>query len=141
MFALSKTPGDTAIGTVLGVRLGLLPAGQDDAGMANTIGRLLRDTGVAPGDIGWWSTASASEPCATEITAVERALGEVPSILPSVADRFGHAGGASVSLQLAACLALAPEGIGLLTGADAEGQFGCALLRCGQPMAVWGHAQ
>jgi 3-oxoacyl-[acyl-carrier-protein] synthase II len=135
MFALSKTPGEAAIGMVLGIRLGLLPAGQDGAGMASAIGRLLRDTGVAPQDIGWWSTASAGDPGATEAAAVERALGEAPQVLPRVADRFGHAGGASVALQLAACLALAPEGIGLVTGADAQGQFGCALLRCGQPIA------
>jgi hypothetical protein len=46
-----------------------------------------------------------------------------------VAERFGHAGGASVALQVAACLALAPAGIGLVTASDAGGQFGCALLR------------
>jgi 3-oxoacyl-[acyl-carrier-protein] synthase II len=132
MFALSTTPSETDIGSLLGVRLGLLPEGPAVPGMAAAIGRLLRDAGVAPEDIGWWSTASPGRLGGTEADAVEHALGEVPPALPCVAARFGHAGGASVALQLAACLALAPEGIGLVTGADASGQFGCALLQCRQ---------
>jgi 3-oxoacyl-[acyl-carrier-protein] synthase II len=128
MFALSATPCDSAIATLLGVRLGLLPAGADVPGMAGGIGRLLRDTDVAPAHIAWWSTASAGLPGDTEAEAVEHALGDVLR-LPCVADRFGHAGGASVALQIAACLALAPDGIGLVTASDASGQFGCALLR------------
>jgi 3-oxoacyl-[acyl-carrier-protein] synthase II len=129
MFALSATPSETDIGSLLGVRLGLLQEGPAVPGMAGAIGRLLRDAGVAPEDIGWWSTASSGAPGSTEAEAVERVLGQAPPALPCVAERFGHAGGASVALQLAACLALAPGGIGLVTASDASGQFGCALLQ------------
>jgi 3-oxoacyl-[acyl-carrier-protein] synthase II len=130
MFALSAAPGQAAIGELLGVRLGLLPQGQPVPGMTAAIGRLLREAGVAPQDVAWWSPALAGAPGDVEAEAAEAALRQ-PSLvtLPCIAERFGHAGGASAALQLAACLGVAPEGIGLVTGSDSAGQFGCALLR------------
>jgi 3-oxoacyl-[acyl-carrier-protein] synthase II len=126
IFALSAAPDGAAIGTLLGVRLGLLPAGAEVAGMAGAVCRLLRSACVRADDIAWWSTASGQE---AEAEALDCVFGTRPVALPCVAERFGHAGGASVALQVAACLALAPAGIGLVTASDAGGQFGCALLR------------
>jgi len=129
VFALSAAPDDGAIGTLLAVRLGLLPAGSGVSGMADAIRRLLRDAGVVPGEISWWSTASKGEAQAgAEAEAVAYLFGAIVTV-PCIAGRFGDAGGASVALQVAACLILAPDGIGLVTAADAGGQFGCALLR------------
>jgi 3-oxoacyl-[acyl-carrier-protein] synthase II len=130
MFALCAAPGDCAIGALLGVRLGLLPEGEAVPGMIASIVHLLRRTGLTAQDIAWWSPASAGAAGDAEAEAVEAALQRASLVtLPCIAERFGHAGGASVALQLAACLTMAPEGIGLVTGSDAAGQFGCALLR------------
>jgi 3-oxoacyl-[acyl-carrier-protein] synthase II len=130
MFALTAAPGQAAIGELLGVRLGLLPQGQPVPGMTAAIARLLHQAGLTPQDIAWWSPASAGAAGDIEAEAAEAALPRASLVtLPCIAERFGHAGGASVALQLAACLAMAPEGIGLLTGSDSAGQFGCALLR------------
>jgi 3-oxoacyl-[acyl-carrier-protein] synthase III len=97
--------------------------------MTAAIARLLQQAGLTQQDIAWWSPASAGAAGDIEAEAAEAALRCASVTLPCIAERFGHAGGASVALQLAACLAMAPEGIGLLTGSDSAGQFGCALLR------------
>ncbi len=134
MFALSMEPSDAAIGQLLAVRLGLLPVSRPVTGVSVAIGRLLHEAGLSPQDIAWWSPSATGAAGQVEADGVASALGAgSPAILPCIADIFGHAGGASASLQLAGCLAGAPSGIGLVTASDPAGQFGCALLRRSAP--------
>jgi 3-oxoacyl-[acyl-carrier-protein] synthase II len=89
--------------------------------------------GVAPGDVAWWSAQRAG-PAALdgcEREAVLRALhGRQPAEI-AAAEVMGDTFGAGSAFALAALLASAAPGLGLVTGLAAEGMVGCAVVRVG----------
>ena len=125
-------PG-TALAAIHGMRVRVLrdPAdpGRAQAALARAVASLLADARVRGADLRWWSGHGHSS------LAVQRAvldgLDAAPALaaLPdSAVERCGDSAGAGTALQLAAALALAPQGLGLLTAISPQGMLGCMLV-------------
>jgi 3-oxoacyl-[acyl-carrier-protein] synthase II len=124
-------PAGTGVATLHGVHSGVAAPDQVPAALAAQIQKLLVRSQVAAGDLAWWSgqDVACMESASVEAQALAIAgLHGVPAIAPLAAQHVGQSYAAGTALQLAAALALAPAGLGLLTAVSAQGQFACVLI-------------
>lgn len=141
VFALEAVPaaGD-ALAELVAIRLRTAPRAAGNAQalatvLAEEIRALLAEAALAVGDLRWWA---GHAPDCEDAHSLERqalhalgadALGDLAIVPPRAVQRSGHSYGAAVSLQLAGALALAPQGLGLLTAVSEQGQVGCGVIR------------
>lgn len=126
-------PG-SGLATLLGLRTRALSidAAPDVAAqaLAGAVAHLLRQVCARPADLAWRSHQGGFDASAIEAAACAQ-LG-VPDLVPVVPDvaglRAGASQGASSALHLAGTLALAPNGLGLLTAVSAQGMVGAILV-------------
>jgi 3-oxoacyl-[acyl-carrier-protein] synthase II len=140
VFALDdQPPAGHALAELVGIRLRTAARAAGYAGLAaalaEEIDAMLAQTSTTADDLRWWAghAVDCEEEQSPEYQAL-RAIGATARtnftiVSPRVAQRSGNTCGASVSLQLAGALALAPPGLGLLTAISEQGQLGCALIR------------
>lgn len=127
-----------SLAQLLSVRIASGPClDQDPAGFAHRyqacIQHALAQAGVQGEDIAWWS-AQLSGPQAldeAEQAGVNACLGHALEPI-AVARQMGQSYSAGASFQLAALLATAPSGLGIVTALSAQGQLGCAVVRMAQ---------
>jgi 3-oxoacyl-[acyl-carrier-protein] synthase II len=141
MFTLEHTvAANDALAELVGVRLRTASRAAGNAAalaeaLAKEVDTLLAQSRATACELRWWAghAADCEEAHSPERLAVSAILGDVSPNLtvvpPRVAQRSGRTYSASVSLQLAGALALAPQGLGLLTAMSEQGQVGCALIR------------
>lgn len=124
-------PGGSGLATLHGVRSGVAAPDQVAQALAAQVRVLLARACVLPGDLAWWSgqDAGCMESGSVEARALAGAgLQGVAALPPLAVQRGGHSYAAATALQLAAALALAPAGLGLLTAVSNQGQFACVLI-------------
>lgn len=133
LFALGGG-GDDALGELLGVAQRRVGNGEAAGARRGALVReLLDDAGIAPDRVAW---RMGSETADGEVGAREQDAVAAAGIDAGVADLSGLATAAvgrtyaaSFGFQLAAALAVAPEGVGVLTASGPLNQFGGALVR------------
>jgi 3-oxoacyl-[acyl-carrier-protein] synthase II len=128
-------PGD-GLASVLGIRTRVLRHAADPGRAADAlfqaVAALLADARVRAADLRWWCGRGAGDDgedpagCAVlEALAAPAALVRIPDL---VVQRCGNGQGACTALLLAAALAVAPAGLGLLTAVSAQGMLACMLI-------------
>lgn len=109
-----------------------------DAAFGSHVRAMLEAAQVSADSVRWWShhrspvTLDAPLP----VSAIRKAGLSAENMVPvahDLTERIGFTGAASTSFQVAAAIATAPRGIGLVTAISAEGQIGCALIRIPEP--------
>lgn len=105
----------------------------DAATLGGHIRRMLEETATATGAVTWWSAhRGVARPDHALHREALRLAGLSPDQMHPVAhdlhEQIGFTGAASTSLQLAAAIATAPSGMGVLTAIGAHGDIACALV-------------
>lgn len=121
------------------MRNGRQDAAGADAGvrLGEEIAHMLEAAGISPDSVRWWTrhrSAGDVDPD-VHVAALKRAglsVDGLALVADDLSERIGLTHAASISLQLAAAIATAPPGIGLLTAVSGEGQIGCALIHVPQ---------
>lgn len=109
--------------------------------LADEIAAALHGAGISAGELAWWSPhrSAYSELNATHAGALF-GCNIAPDKLFLVADQLieliGTTYAASISLQLAAIIATAPAGVGVLTAVSGSEQVGCAIIRIPERAAI-----
>ena len=105
-----------------------------DRVLGDEIAAALRSAGISADDLAWWSPHRSAD--AEQHMAQAQALrgcnveqARLTLVADQLCEQIGTTYAASISLQLAAIIATAPEGFGLLTAISGSEQVGCAVIR------------
>lgn len=131
-----SSPTSTPLAEVLAARLRSVPRNCTDLGqlLAAEVRRALEAAQVSASELAWWSPHRSPDvdDCDRHLEAL-RLVGADPRYLPAIAadldTRIGSTYAASFSLQLAAVIATAPAGVGVLTAISGNEQIGFAVIR------------
>jgi len=130
---------DQTVATLFGIRMRTVPVDATPHAAALALAaaarHLLDRACVRPADLAWRSHQGASDAdgigrAASTLLGAPDDLSVVPDI---AARRAGASAGAASALHLAGALALAPQGLGILTAVSAQGMLGCILVDHHQP--------